>query len=362
MSDNHRRYRTIRRALNQFYPDEPQGNRARHLNTMAGLISGIVGSHRTNLPQIAHKVPNGTRVHSRIQRFARWVDNDRIDLETYFAPYAQLLLTSLAQQPMVLIMDASAVGRKCAALMLSVVYKQRALPLGWIVLKGNKGHFSEQMHLALLDQVHPLIPEDAQITFLGDGEFDGVDLQRRLHQYQWKYACRTAKNTQLRQGHTTFACEEIPAKRGNYCHCPRVYVTHAEFGPVHAIAWWDEKCDEPIYLVTNMANAEEACAQYTLRFLVETFFSDQKSRGFHLHKSHLSDPARLERLMIAACLAYIWIIFLGALVLDQGQIARIHRADRCDLSLFQLGLRWLEHLLNENEPIPVAFQMDRLAA
>jgi hypothetical protein len=38
---------------------------------------------------------------------------------------------------------------------------------------------------------------------------------------------------------------------------------------------------------------------------IETFFSDQKSRGFNLHKSHVSDPARLARLLIAACLACI---------------------------------------------------------
>lgn len=31
---------------------------------------------------------------------------------------------------------------------------------------------------------------------------------------------------------------------------------------------------------------------YAKRFRIETFFSDQKSRGFHLHKSHLSDPVR----------------------------------------------------------------------
>ena len=30
---------------------------------------------------------------------------------------------------------------------------------------------------------------------------------------------------------------------------------------------------------------------------------------------------------------------------------------RCDLSLFQLGLRLLEYFLNEEMPIPVAFQM-----
>ena len=34
-------------------------------------------------------------------------------------------------------------------------------------------------------------------------------------------------------------------------------------------------------------------------------FFDQESRGFHLHKSHLSDPDRLMCLMMAACLVYI---------------------------------------------------------
>jgi hypothetical protein len=88
---------------------------------------------------------------------------------------------------------------------------------------------------------------------------------------------------------------------------------------------------------------------------IETFFSDQKSRGFHLHKSHLAEPLRLSRLLIAACLAYLWIIYLGALCAQDGWVSVIHRSDRCDLSLFQLGLRLLEHLLNEDRSIPVAF-------
>jgi len=45
------------------------------------------------------------------------------------------------------------------------------------------------------------------------------------------------------------------------------------------------------------------------RFRIATFFSDQKSRGFHMHKSHLSAVQRLSRLFIAACLAYIWIVY-----------------------------------------------------
>src|SRR3712207_2636007 len=132
-------------------------------------------------------------------------------------------------------------------------------------------------------------------------------------------------------------------------------MTGQAYGPVLVVAFWARGHTEPLYLVTNLELAEEACWWYRKRFTVETFFSDQKSRGFHLHKSHLSDPQRLMRLLIAACLAYLWLIYLGTLAEIEGWVAVIHRTKRCDLSLFQLGLRLLEHFLNENQPIPVAF-------
>ena len=118
---------------------------------------------------------------------------------------------------------------------------------------------------------------------------------------------------------------------------------------------WAKGYQKPLYLVSNMAPAEEACRLYQKRFRIETFFSDQKGRGFHIHQSHISDPQRLSRLFIAACLAYIWMVYVGSLCEKDGWRERIHRRKRCDLSLFQLGLRLLEHFLNEELPIPVQF-------
>ena len=84
MSDNLRRYRAIRDALTHAYPTPPTGNFARHVQTLAALISGIVGSKSTQLPTIATKVPDGTKPESRVQRFARWLDNAHILEEVYF--------------------------------------------------------------------------------------------------------------------------------------------------------------------------------------------------------------------------------------------------------------------------------------
>src|SRR5215510_8731004 len=131
MRDNLRQYRAIRDALRQAYPGELQGQSARHLTTLAALISGIVASKSTQLPKVAAKVPNGTKPESRVKRFARWLDNARILEEVYFLPYAAILLHHLALQTVVLVMDGSGVGRGCTALMIHVVYKGRALPLSW---------------------------------------------------------------------------------------------------------------------------------------------------------------------------------------------------------------------------------------
>ena len=147
------------------------------------------------------------------------------------------------------------------------------------------------------------------------------------------------------------------SKPGTLIALQEVQITRDAYGPVMLLCCWATGYHEPLYLVSNMDAAEEACRLYQKRFRIETFFADQKSRGFHLHKSHISDPQRLSRLLIAACLAYIWIIYLGVLGEKEGWRSVVHRHDRCDLSLFQLGLRTLEHLLNKDLAIPVIFHI-----
>ncbi len=359
MSDNLRRYRAIRDALAQCYPTAFQGNFARHLNTLAALISGIAGSKSTQLPHIATKVPDSTKPESRVKRFARWLDNAHILEEVYFLPYADVLLRHLALQTLVLVMDGSGVGRGCTALMIHVVYKGRALPLAWRVRQAPKGHFPEDLPIALVELIRGLIPAGAQVVLLGDGEFDGTRLQHTLQQAGWSYACRTATSTVATWEGEPFRLDALGAclKPGKLIECKEVHYTREAYGPIMVLCCWAKGYHEPLYLVSNLATAEEACRLYEKRFRIEPFFSDQKSRGFHIHKSHISDVQRLSRLLIAACLAYIWIVYLGSICEQDRWRPIIHRRKRCDLSLFQLGLRLLEYFLNEEMPIPVQFHV-----
>jgi hypothetical protein len=138
---------------------------------------------------------------------------------------------------------------------------------------------------------------------------------------------------------------------------PNVWFTVEGYGPVSGIARWQLGYPAPLFRVTNFDLPDEALDWDHKRFQIETFFSDEKSRGFHLDKSHRSDPERLSILLIAAGRAYLWIIHLGREALRMDWVKLIHRAERCDWSLFHLGLALLDHLLNEDLPIPVSFSL-----
>ena len=298
MSDNLRRYCAIREALFKLCPRPPSGNLARHLLTLAALVSGIVGSKKSSLPAVATKAPVGGKRESRVKRFSRWVENDRIDADTYYLPFVRALLEGLPPGPLVLVMDGSLVGRGCQALVISVLYEtphgRRALPLVWSVVTGGKGHLSEQMHQDLVRRAAPLIPKGRQVIFLGDGEYNGVGLLRLLTQQGWKFACRIGRNTVLCEEDEWFSLSFLPLTPGDRVELSDVLFTQHGFGPVLVAAQWREGDDGPLYLVSNLDFFHEACTWYEKRFQIETFFSDQKSRGFYLCHSHLSDPMRLS--------------------------------------------------------------------
>lgn len=150
MSDTYRRYRAIKQAIMQFYTPRPQGHREKHFNTLVALICGLCGGKHVHLPTIADHAPAGkARQQSLITRFERWLKHDTHTLDSWFLPFAQSLLTTLAANPIQLVMDGSVVGRGCLALMVSCVYHGRALPLCWIVVSAPKGHFSQDTHRAL---------------------------------------------------------------------------------------------------------------------------------------------------------------------------------------------------------------------
>jgi hypothetical protein len=313
------------------------------------MITGIVLSKKAQLSEMSSEIPVQAHDKSIEMRMRRWVKHAALEVEVIYLPFAQQVLCALAHLPLVLVMDASQVGRGCMVLMVGVVYKKRALPLAWVIYPGKKGHTTADRHIEVLAKLKLLLPQGAEVVLLGDAEYDTTDMLLWLQaNTTWPYVLRTSPQIYIHAAQGVHPIDEIPLQPKCVLQYRQVGFTQAASVQVNLVGWWGSAYEHPIYLLSNLADKYQTCRYYRRRYRIETFFSDQKSRGFHIHKSHLSEPARVSRLFLAACFAYLWMILQGLHVVAHHYVGLIDRTDRQDKSLFRLGLDWLRHCLNRD--------------
>jgi hypothetical protein len=342
MTDRYKVYTKILKVLKEMVKLSHPG----HVLTLAMIIAGLVTSRKAQLPAVSAEIEADAKESSTEMRFRRWVKNASIDADAIYMPFAKQILQALSDESLRLVMDGSQIGRGCMVLMVSVLYKKRALPLAWIVYEGKKGHTTGKRHVEALTKVELLLPANCQVILLGDAEYDTTEMQQWVQKKDnWDYVLRTSPQIYVQDGSQSQPIGDYSLQKGQFFQRHEVGFTQEASINVTLVGWWSIRYDGPLYLVTNLSNGYQACKYYRRRFQIETFFSDQKSRGFHIHKSHLSDPKRLSRLLLAACLAYIWMVCQGLRLIAEQKTGLIDRTDRIDKSLFRLGLDWIRYAL-----------------
>lgn len=352
-------FRRIHLYLNQLF-GYPSGHKAKRLNTLCGLITGMIHKGSSSLSVISTGLLKEVDAASKTKAAKRFVYNEHIDVEGYYLPFIQKLLLGVISQidksiGIQIVIDGSNIGNKHACLMISLVWQNRGIPLCWWVREGSKGHFSEENHVNLLKEAHqlltPLVPTDMRVTLLGDGEFDGTDIQDFCKQIAgWKYALRTACNTVLYEDGESFHARDIlPAEGHNIFLIAGVEFTLKRYKWVTFLCYYDrQKYEEPIYLVSNLDCPELITAHYDKRYSIECLFKDLKSTSFHIHKTRLKDKAAINRLLIVACLGFC---LLTQFAMKHDQIKnrkRVQRVrnDRKVLSFFTFAYRLLLHFVD----------------
>jgi hypothetical protein len=350
MSDATRLYNTILSHLLKLLPDMLEENRL----TLAMMMTGLLRSRNGQLKKMVRAVRYAGKKESLVERFRRLVRNGQIVTEVEYNPFVLLILAALSKEQLVLMIDSSKIGGDCICLMVSVYYKSRALPLAWVVYKGKKGHSSQQTQLELFRTVKTLLPTTSQVILVGDGEFDGSEVVAWFKtETTWQYVCRTDQTNLIWYQDQWLALNQLPLTAGEEGFLRGVLFTQAnQVGPVNILIVWNaaKKCHW--FFVTNFDTPAEAQKWYRKRFTTETLFSDFKGRGFHLDATGLWIPERVNRLVMVAAMAYIFTVLLGVEAIVSGVFRHLVRTDAFYHSLFQLGLIYLDHILNEYLSFP----------
>ena len=350
MSDAVRLYEIIFKNIASLFVEMHADN----VITLALMVTGLLRARSGQLTKIARKVCYVHKKSSLVDRFRRLVKNPNIIVEAEYNPVAHLFLSSLSHARLVFAIDSTQIGGNCICLMLSVQYKSRALPLVWVVFKGRKGHSSQAIQQALFEAAKDFVPAHCQVVLLGDGEFDGSAIVEWLEeQPNWDYVCRTAETTLVYYQGAWVALKDIPLAAETETLLYQVQFTQSnQVGPINILVVWHAAEERHWFFVTSFDDYKTAQKWYRKRFTIETLFSDLKGRGFNLDETRLWKPERVSRLIFVAAIAYVFTIFLGVESIVSGIYHQLVRTDDYYHSLFQLGLIYLDHLLNEALDFP----------
>jgi hypothetical protein len=205
------------------------------------------------------------------------------------------------------------------------------------------------------------------VIVLGDAEFSNEPVITTLKPKNWGFVFQFQSNyrVQLEPNGPWLAAQSIyeaaGLKPGQVKHWSLVAFTEAHQIPdLTMTVHWEAGCEEPLCLISNLAPEEQPHLIYDKRYWVETLFGNCKSRGFQLARTHMTTPEHLDRLILGLAIATCLTLGLGTHLIVINQADQVDRADRRDLSLFQLGWRWLYRLLalNRLHELKIVFRWD----
>ena len=335
-------YHTWFQRIQQLRP----GQRITQVRNFVWLIIGIYQSRSVCLSHIAGKIPGPAKLLSMTRRLSRLLDNPAIRVREWYEPITrQWLGTQFIHLGEIhLIVDGTKIGFGHQLLIICLAYRKRAIPLAWTWVKHVRGHSTAVKQLALLAYVRKLIPRGAAVFLVGDCEFGSVAILRQLDGWHWFYVLRQKIDNGVwfneSSGWQTF---------GSFIHNPGQsfwlgsgYLTVKEIYPVNLLVHWDVGEKEPWCLATNLPDLQMALQFYRRRMWIEEMFGDMKKHGFDLECTMLRHFDRLSRLTLAVALLYVWLISIGTRIIRNGLRNLVDRTDRRDLSIFQIGLRFIE--------------------
>ncbi len=337
----------------------PVSNRKQLVN-WAWIAVAIFQAKSVALSQIAVFLPGCARAESRITRLRRWLSNRQRSVWALYRPLLVQVLAPFAGQAVDVVLDGTLVfGDRMQIFRLSLVHKNRAIPLVWKVIPG-KGNTRVSQLEGMLRQAAEVLNESVDsVRLLADRGFRDHQWATLCLSLGWHYVLRLPVNTwvHLPQGWTG-RINQLAMPVGQRRYYRQVALTKkATLTCALSVGWTQPTAKQPaelIAVISDQPAGRSRLRAYEKRMLIEQSFKEDKSGGFDLDHTRLLDPQRLERLLLAVALATLWAHELGEYVLRGGRLRRqvIDAGTQRELSIFQLGRRWLKRW--------IALQLNRL--
>jgi len=327
---------------------------------------GVALAKHCGVARAAAMVPGVALVPSITRRFERLLASERLDVVAVRSAVAARVLEAARGHTVWLALDETHQGRtetgaRFGMLALRLVYRERAIPLGWVCYHPGAAPAPFPVLIGrLIREVAAVMPPDAQVVLMTDRGLSWPSLIDQCRRVGWSFLCRVQRQTRVQ------TADDRAGTIGDLAPCPgtrwrghgRAFLK-AGWRTLALVAVWRRRDDEPWLLVTDLSPDWVRCDQYRHRMDEEESFRDDKSSGFDWDHSRVRDPAHMTRLLLILQLAACFVLLQGLFVLRHGYRRVLERTDRRTLSLFSLGLRWLDrassHLVSPTTSLRFTF-------
>ncbi len=284
------------------------------ISFIARFVMALIVVRGVTLSTVASALNPGVLPESNEKRVKRFFG----EVELEGKRFAALMLALLpVKDKLVLTLDRTTweLGSNCTnILLLGAAYKGLAFPLLWVFLD-KKGNSDTTERLALLDTLLTLVKAERIEAVVADREFTGKRWFQGLKERRLIFVMRVRNNTLI--GSKGIA--RSAKGRYDYLDTQEIYVCPKRcwvFGLRLCVAVTKSKEGGLVVLVCN-ADPKKALVRYAQRWQVETLFSALKSRGFNLEDTHITTPARLDKLLALLALAFAWAHLVGEWCYEQ---------------------------------------------
>jgi hypothetical protein len=347
MSSSQELYTRVFTKLRTVHP-EP------HLKRIANwvwIIVGLILGQSVHLSEIAQHIPSEAQAAGRIAQVRRWLANRFVKVPEFYRPLITEVLGGWHGKDVFIIFDGCSVNHDALQFFrLSLSHCFRALPLVWLTVKGP-GLIMVEKCEALLAEAARLLQPMKSVTFLADRGFRDKAWAHQCLARGWHYRLRVANNTlvTLPEGRVV-PIDQLGVKPGRARYLQNVRLTGEADWVCHlAITWTKPTPKQPAELCAiamDVPATQRTLQDYLKRMHIEESFRDDKAGSFDLEATKLTDPNRLQHLLLAVAVAVLWIYEIGEHVLRADARQDIDPAYKRQLSVFQIGWRKLRRWIS----------------
>ena len=319
----------------------------RHLKTLAWMMIGLIQSGKISLTAWAPYVcSRAIYAQSTVRRFARWLNNPRIEVHQLYGPLIEQALAGWGHGRLYLALDTSTVSGAYCLVRISVIYRGRAVPLVWRVLERESTSVAYGVYKDLLDQAARLLPLHCEVVLLADRGFADTRLMRHLDRLGWHWRIRIKRSFWVyHRGQRRLKVKSIPLARGQAQFWQEVFITEQRYGPVHLALARPGGSRESWYVVSDELTGLRTLDEYGLRFDIEENFLDDKSNGFQLESSLVRSAEALTRLCFVLAMTTLYLVCQGTEVVKEGKRRWVDPHWFRGSSYLKLGWNWIKAAL-----------------